>query len=67
MNQASLSYVAFGALVVGGVPLRDLPEIAEPEVAAEDEKIEAERPAVEEVLKPHGLIWAWFHHPVAIH
>lgn len=44
MNQASLSYVAFGVLVAGGVPLKDLPEIAE---------IEAQ-PVVEKKKKGHS-------------
>lgn len=35
MNDGLLSYVAYGALVMGGVPLQDLPEIrADSEVAS---------------------------------
>jgi len=67
MNQASLSYLAFGVLVAGGVPLRDLPEIAEPEVAATKEVVVEDRqPVVQGIKKSHGLM-AWIHHSVPAH
>lgn len=64
----SLSYLAFGALVMGGVPLRDLPESTKANIEVAPPVQEIKKTRIHDVvvwLKSHHL--AFHLRPVGIH
>ncbi len=61
-----LSYVAFGALVMGGVPLQDLPEIADVEVAAPEKKRKPRSRNLTSWIKSGFALYP-VQHPAAVH